>query len=109
MTGAAASMPWWIGILVLLALLTPGTLIWAGAKRSQKEDVRDILEHGVRSTGTVVGIRSFTTRGGRQWIVTVEFAVPNHSEPVRFETGMAGLFNSTPKPGCNRVESSRRS
>jgi hypothetical protein len=66
--------------------------------------VRDILEHGVPAIGTVVGIRNFTTRGGRQWIVTVEFAVPNHPEPVRFETGMAGSFNSTPKPLRNVLE-----
>ena len=104
MTGEAASMPWWIGTLVVLAFLTPGTMIWAGAKRSQREDVRDILEHGVRTTGTVVGIRSFTTRGGRQWIVTVEFAVPDHPEPVRFETVMVGLFNSPPKQLRNVLE-----
>ena len=104
MTGATASMPWWIGTLVLLAFLAPGTMIWAGLRRSQREDVRDILEHGVPAIGTIVGIRNFPIRGGRQWIVTLEFAAPDHPEPVRFEAVMVGSFNSTPKPLRNVLE-----
>jgi hypothetical protein len=73
----------------LLALFAPITMIIAGLLRAQRQDNKDILTHGLPATGTVVGIRNQATRGGQVWTITVEFSVPDHPEPVRFETQIA--------------------
>jgi hypothetical protein len=73
----------------LLAFIAPSAMIFAGLWRSQRQDNTDILKNGIPVTGTVVRIRSHTTRGGQVWTITVEFSVPDHPEPVRFDTQIA--------------------
>jgi hypothetical protein len=84
--------------VILLAYFGPLGTILAGLFWSQSEDRRDILAHGLSARGTVVGIRSDSVRGGRLWTVTVEFTVPDRSEPVRFEAQvMQPFWSGTPR------------
>src|SRR5579864_6126345 len=84
--------------LALLAFIAPGAMIFAGLWRSQRQDNADILKNGLPATGTVVRIGSHTTRGGQVWTITVEFSVPDHPEPVRFDTQIAqSLSFRTPR------------
>jgi hypothetical protein len=97
-TGTLPPLQWWGGVLMLLAFFGPAVFIVAGAARSQRQNQRDILQHGRAAIGTVVSIRTQPIRGGQQWIVTVEFIAPDHPEPVRFDSFFSGTFWFTPKP-----------
>ena len=91
--GQTPSMPPWLLIpLVLVALLGPIAYIAVGLTRSVQQDHKDIMEHGHAATGTVVAVKRDAIRGGWMWTLTIEFTVPDRSDPVRFEAQASQAF-----------------
>jgi hypothetical protein len=75
-----------------------------GYRRAVKADERDILAHGVAAQGQIVEIRSL--EGGRynHWVVTVEFTVPDRTEPVHFQVTRPESIGGMPKEFRNLRE-----
>ena len=86
-------------VLVLAALVvSPMVMIYRGLFRAIRADERDIRDHGIAAQGQVIEIRC--TQGGRNriWIVTVEFRVPERTEPVHFQVMRPDTISGIPKP-----------
>lgn len=108
MTGMASHWTEWALVSAVLALfMLPLMLICTGYFRAVKADERDIRDHGIATQGRVVEIRRLDGEGGgrtRLWIVTVEFTVPERTEPVHFQMMRPGSTSEPPKEWRNLNE-----
>jgi hypothetical protein len=73
-----------VGIVALV--IFPIALITIGGIRAKREDEQDIMGHGRATIGTVTRVEEVpASRAGTIWKVTVEFTVPDKTDPVRVE------------------------
>jgi len=71
-----------VGIAALIVF--PIALIAISGMKSKRDDEQDIMTHGRSTVGTVVAVDEVRgPRGGHFWKVTVEFTVPDQTDPVR--------------------------
>jgi hypothetical protein len=96
----------WIFAIVLLGVV-PAVFLYMALEpwRALKRERRDILTNGQAAIGTVVAIDQIypTGRYGPRYVVTVEFAPPDYSEPVRSqitygasEVNKLGVYQQVP-------------